>query len=245
MSGAATRKISRISDESLLAAARDALHMRDLLQRLGLAAYGGNYESIRGRMERLDALEDRFCPRGTRAAQASYEIDVDALREAVVGARSRAEVLRRLHLPVTASAYRALHRSLTRAEIDVADLPGQAWSRGRRDVKRVPLEGLLVVGRARTVGHIKRRLLQEGVLEACCSSCGIREWLGLPAPLELDHVNGDRRDNRLENLRLLCPNCHAQTPTYRGRNIGRLDLRRAAIGSSTTGPGGGKQTREA
>lgn len=244
MSGAATRKISRISDDALLAAARDAVHMRDLLQRLGLAAYGGNYESIRGRMERLDALEDRFCPRGTRAAQAGYGIDADALREAVLGARSLAEVLRRLHLPVTASAYRALRRSLTHAQIDAADLPGQAWSRGRRDLKRVPLEELLVVGRARTVGHIKRRLLQEGVLDACCSSCGIREWLGLAAPLELDHINGDRRDNRLENLRLLCPNCHAQTPTYRGRNIGRLDLR-PAIGSSTTGPGGGKQTREA
>lgn len=49
----------------------------------------------------------------------------------------------------------------------------------------------------------------------------LRTAVGRAIPLELDHVNGDRTDNRLENLRLLCPNCHALTPTYRGRNIGR------------------------
>lgn len=69
--------------------------------------------------------------------------------------------------------------------------------------------------------HLKRRLLEEGVKTARCEGCGGDEWRGAPIPLELDHINGDRRDHRLENLRLLCPNCHAQTPTYRGRNIGR------------------------
>ena len=52
--------------------------------------------------------------------------------------------------------------------------------------------------------------------------CGITEWNGQPTPTELDHINGVRTDNRLENLRILCPNCHAQTKTYRGKNINKV-----------------------
>lgn len=213
-------------------AATDAVHMRDLLQRLGLAAYGGNYESIRGRLDRSGVLEERFLPRPRRSAAVRVgRIDADELRRAAADARSLADILRRLGLPVSPSAYRKLHAHLALAGIDVSHLAGQGWSRGLRDLARVPLESLLVVGTARSVGHLKERLIREGVLQPCCDMCGLRQWLGHPAPLELDHVNGDRRDNRRENLRLLRPNCHALTPTYRGRNIGRVDLRTPELGS--------------
>lgn len=84
----------------------------------------------------------------------------------------------------------------------------------------MPLEELLVSGRPTHTGKLRQRLVEEGFKEHRGENCRRATWLGQPIPLELDHVNGQRDDNRLENLRLLCPNCHALTPTYRGRNIG-------------------------
>ena len=62
--------------------------------------------------------------------------------------------------------------------------------------------------------------MAERIFEPECATCGNTTWQGCPVPLELEHRNGNRYDNRIENLELLCPNCHALTPTYRGRNIG-------------------------
>ena len=64
---------------------------------------------------------------------------------------------------------------------------------------------------------LKLRLIKEGFLHRKCYECGGVEWRGYPIPIELEHKNGNTRDNRLDNLTLLCPNCHALTPTYRRR----------------------------
>lgn len=67
--------------------------------------------------------------------------------------------------------------------------------------------------------RIKERLLQEGLIEEKCTKCGVGDdWQDERLVLELDHINGVRDDHRFKNLRLLCPNCHSQTPTFRGRN---------------------------
>ena len=65
---------------------------------------------------------------------------------------------------------------------------------------------------------IKRRLLAAGILRNVCDVCGLSEWQGLPICIQLDHRNGIGNDHRLENLRMLCPNCHSQTETYAARN---------------------------
>lgn len=65
---------------------------------------------------------------------------------------------------------------------------------------------------------IRRRIIENDLLEYKCSCCGISEWLDQPISLELDHINGINNDHRLENLRFLCPNCHSQTSTYGSKN---------------------------
>jgi hypothetical protein len=85
-----------------------------------------------------------------------------------------------------------------------------------------PIELYLVDGRAVNRDHLKQRLFRAGLKAGRCELCGINEWLGRPLSLALHHLNGNGLDNRLENLQLLCPNCHSQTPNFSGRNVGRV-----------------------
>jgi hypothetical protein len=99
----------------------------------------------------------------------------------------------------------------------------RSWNKAvtRGDViprpQAIPIHELLVTGRMRNRTHVKLRLLSAGVKENRCEECGIAEWLGEPLSMTLHHVNGDGTDNRLDNLVLLCPNCHAQTPNFARR----------------------------
>jgi len=80
-----------------------------------------------------------------------------------------------------------------------------------------------VSGRRVNRTHLKGRLLAAGLKDNRCERCGIQDWLGKPLAMALHHVNGDGRDNRLENLMMLCPNCHSQTENFSGRGRRRAE----------------------
>lgn len=101
----------------------------------------------------------------------------------------------------------------------------RAWSRGKtilsdeRVGRKFTKEEVFSINSKASTGRVKKIILTEKLIEYKCKECGIFEWNNKIIILELDHVNGIRNDHRLKNLRLLCPNCHSQTETFRGRNI--------------------------
>lgn len=142
----------------------------------------------------------------------------EELKEAVRTSSSYAQVLKKLGLVPRGGNYQTLKKRIRKLGLDTSHMTHRGWSKDRKLGPRKKIEYYLVAGKLVQSNKLRKRLIREGLLEPKCNACGITEWRGEPAPLELDHINGDRYDNRLENLRILCPNCHAQTETYRGRN---------------------------
>lgn len=93
----------------------------------------------------------------------------------------------------------------------------RGWSKGKQ---LTPNSEVFVECSKHSNEFVKKRLINCGILKYECAACGIKDkWMDKHIQLELDHINGNNRDNRIQNLQFLCPNCHSQTPTFKGRNI--------------------------
>lgn len=132
------------------------------------------------------------------------------------------QVLHCLNLKEAGGNYTQIQQYLVKYKIDVKHFTGRAWNKGRKGLgqPRIPLDRILRVNNNFQSYKLKKRLFLAKLKSPQCEICGwAKKSIDGRIPLELDHINGDSHDNRLENLRILCPNCHSLQPTHRGRNI--------------------------
>ena len=210
-------RTSKYTREVLAPIVAASSSVTDVIRKLGLHVTGGNWRYIRGRIRHLELDTSHFHSRISRLTR-------DELAGLVAARTSVAQVGKALGLP-KGGALTRLKARIEQPALDTSHFRGSGWSRSEtRDThpsidrharsRMLPDAEVFSENAAPINGEsLTRRLLREG-LAYVCARCGINEWGGKPLTLHLDHINGINNDNRRENLRLLCPNCHSQTDTY-------------------------------
>jgi Zn finger protein HypA/HybF involved in hydrogenase expression len=142
------------------------------------------------------------------------------LIEAVKACTSKLQVLKKLNLRIPGS-YKLLNKYLDLLKIDTSHfITAQASMQAKNPP--APLSEMLVENSRFDYRQVKIRVLRAKLLPLECTICHIKDWQDKPLTLAMDHINGINNDHRIENLRLICPNCHSQTDTYCGRNTKRV-----------------------
>ncbi|MGE5187351.1 MAG: HNH endonuclease [Acidobacteriota bacterium] len=219
------------SDDRLRAVVADSRTCTDVLRALGVELHTNNFVKLRRRITVLGLDTSHFLrERDKRNGRRTRWTD-DELRAAVASAWGYAETIRKLGLIPAGGNYDQVRRRIGELSLDTSHFRGRGWNVEGKYIKPAarPLEELLVANRWTTTSNLKQRLIRAGLKAPACELCG---WAERTAdgrvPVELDHINGDKNDNRLENLRILCPNCHSLQPTHRGLNQKIAIDRRAA-----------------
>lgn len=145
---------------------------------------------------------------------AKYKISDKQLEVAVRESQSYADVLRFLDIRLTGGSHAHFKRRIQKLNIDTSHFKGQSWAKNVRDLPKKKPEEILILkpeGSRRTAATYLRRALVESGVPYYCSKCEQEPfWLGNMLTLDVDHINEDWLDDRIENLRFLCPNCHSQ-----------------------------------
>lgn len=139
---------------------------------------------------------------------------VEKLKEAIEISSSLSEVIRYLGLCHSSTTYKTIKNRIQSLNINL-----DHWPKHKREFKASKdIDDIISNKVSYTHTHnLKNKLLKQGLLINKCSVCGIDSWMNKSISLQLDHINGIKLDNSLENLRLLCPNCHSQTTNYSGK----------------------------
>jgi hypothetical protein len=212
---------ARISDEQLRELVPKCGSATELLEAAGLTLHGSNFNRVRRRTAQLGIDTSHFKRGRPRSGNRPVKWTDEELRDAVASSLSVASVIRALGLVPAGGNYDQVQRRIRDLGVDTSHFTGQGWNKGGQFVPTpaLPLEEVLVAGRWTGSHLLKKRLFRAGLKKPQCELCG---WCQRAPdgriPVELDHINGDRNDNRLENLRILCPNCHSLQPTHRGLN---------------------------
>lgn len=207
---------SAYTRERLEAAARGARTLSEALERLGVDPRSSTRRYVRERMRRLGVDVSHFEREGAKWTR-------DVLEPVVALSTSVNDVVRRLGLESVGGQQANIARRIKACGIDTSHFtPVVRTERMRFNQRRRTAEEVLVEDtspHARRARNSRlRSAMQEVGVEERCALCGITAvWMGELLPLEVDHIDGNWRNNRIENLRLLCPNCHSTTDTYRGR----------------------------
>lgn len=148
-----------------------------------------------------------------------HKYTLEQLTIAIKNNISIRQVLLELNVAPYGGNYDTIKKAIIYFKLDTSHFTGQHQSKGKQLPLRRSIEDYLSNKFPIQSFKLKKRLFRENIFQPICSSCKNTTWMDQPIPLELDHINGDNKKNNLSNLRLLCPNCHAQTSTYRGKNI--------------------------
>lgn len=157
------------------------------------------------------------------------DIDKDTLQKLCDTSHSYAEVIRSIGLGVQGSNFKGLHKRIRELGVDESRLNDNrnVFMKNLREINKqkssIPLEEVISNRLPCSRSSLKKKLVKSGIIKELCSICNSPPfWFGKSLNLVLDHINGMNNDNRLENLRFLCPNCNSQQDTFCGANIKRV-----------------------
>ncbi|MFI5770125.1 HNH endonuclease signature motif containing protein [Streptomyces sp. NPDC051658] len=209
------------TSERLQEAAANSHSIREMLEFMGVVPYDSLYSHISRKLEKFGIDTAHFT--GPRRQGDRLCFPREEITRAVAESLSMAGVMRVLGKHPSGGAGRAkAQRSIAVYELSTAHFVGQGHNAGRSPSTRRSAQDILQrlsAGAPRTKTALLRRALDETGAPQACGECGLGGvWQGKRLVLEIDHINGDRLDNRRENLRYLCPSCHSQTPSFSNRS---------------------------